>query len=138
MPAERDQLSIKSCPSFDDKLLSWLRSEGEYLDPDGNEISLKMLPAKNLSSLQVYDCVDFTTPALVDVIRFREDSHTTFQELEEVDSYKPRIDSLSIRGRGPALTPEAMDWFSSNEGSIDVTWETWDDEGEPHQLSLGV
>ena len=140
---EGSELTINSCPSFDDTFLSWLRSEGEYLDSEGNGTRLKMFPAKYLCSLHIHNCVHFTTPALVDVIRFRRDSRTAFQiaELDEVaDTDKPlyisSIYSLSVDGRGPAFTPDAMDWFHSNGGSIGVTWKIVDDEGEVHEFSL--
>ena len=124
---EGSQLEIHSCPSFDDALLFWLQSEGEYtrLDSEGNGISLKMFPAENLTSLYVKDCIDFTTPALVDVIRFRKDTYTAYFEFEEVDTDKPLyinpIYSLSVTGRGPMLTWEAENWFYSNRGQIGVT-----------------
>ena len=93
-----------------------------------------MFPAKYLDSLYVRSCVNFTTPALVDVIRFHKDSHTAFQVAElEVDTERPlctsSICSLSVRGRGPGLTPEAMNWFYTNEEDIGVRWHTEDDEG---------
>ena len=132
------RLTIRSCSSFDDALLSWLRSEGEYLVSEGNGIWLKMFPAKYLGSLHIHNCVNFTTPALMDVIRFRKDSRTTFQiaEHDEVAATdRPiYITSLSVNGRGPALTPEAMDWFNSNnEGSISVAWNIVDDGGKVHK-----
>ena len=44
------QLTIHSCPSFNDTFLSWLWLEGEYtyLDSEGSGMLLKMLPAENL------------------------------------------------------------------------------------------
>jgi hypothetical protein len=81
-----------------------------------------MFPAKYLNSLHVQDCVNFTTPALVDVIRFRKDSHTAFSELEEVDTDRPlyisSIDSMSVMEEVQMLTPEAMNWFHSNKGKL--------------------
>jgi hypothetical protein len=138
------RLEIHSCPSFNDTFLSWLRSEGEHtrLDSEGSEKFLKIFPAENLTSLHVEDCVDFTTPALVDVIRFRQDTRAAFLELEEVDTDRPLhtypIDSLSVTGRGPMLTVEAMNWFQSydNRGNISVTWHTEDDEGEGNGFLL--
>jgi hypothetical protein len=133
---EGSQLEIHSCPSFDDTLLSWLWSEGEYtrLDSEGKGISLKMFPAENLTSLHVEDCVDFMAPALVDAIRFRNDTYTAYLEFEEDDPDRPLyinpIYSLSVTGRGPMLTQEADTWFYSNRGHIGVTWHTEDDEGE--------
>ena len=135
---EGSRLTIHSCPSFNDTFLSWLQSEGEYtrLDSEGNGISLKMFPAEYLTSLHVEDCVDFTTPALVDVIQFRKDTNAAFLELEEVDTHRPLhtypINSLSVTGRGPMLTVEAINWFQSydNGGHISVSWHTEDDEGE--------
>ena len=139
---EGSNLTIHSCPSFDDTLLSWLRSEGEYLDSEGNGIRL-MFPAKNLCSLHIYNCVDFTSPALLDLIGFRKDSHTAFQVAElEVDTERPlyisSISSLSVRGRGPGLTPEAMNWFYANDEDIGTSWHTEDDDGELHVFSYNI
>ena len=112
------------------------------MDPEGNGKLLTIFPAESLTSLRVEDCVDFTTPALVDVIQFRHDTHAAFLELEEVDTDRPLytypIDSLSVTGRGPMLTVEAMNWFyfHSNRGNIRVTWHTQNDEGEDHGFLL--
>jgi hypothetical protein len=98
-----------------------------------------MFPAANLISLSIDTCVDFTTPALLDVIRFRKDTHTAFLELEEVDAeqlYISPISSLCVTGRSPMLTQEAMDWFNSNRGNISLAWHTEDDELEVHHFSL--
>ena len=77
---EGSKLTIHSCSSFDDTLLSWLRSEGEYihLDSEGNEILLKMFPARCLTSLDVHDCVDFTTRALVGAV-FQRHLHCEYR-----------------------------------------------------------
>jgi hypothetical protein len=143
---EGSELRIHSCPSFDDTLLSWLGSEGEYLDSEDNGIWLTqtMFPAKHLSSLHVHNCVNFTSPTLVDVIEFRKDAHTAFLVLDsDVITDRPlyisSIYSLSVH-RGPALTLEAMNWFyatSNEEDSIGVSWHTEDDEGEVHVFSCG-
>ena len=140
---EGSDLRILSCPSFDDTFLSWLRSEGEYLDSDGNGIRLKMFPAKFLGSLQVHNCVNFTTPALVDVIRFRADAHWHAAPTEPEDNmdrplFVSSIYSLIVDGRGPALTLDATTWFHTNEDDIGVIWHTEDDEGEVHVFSCGI
>ena len=141
---EGSNLTIRSCPSFDDTLLFWLRSEGVYLDSEGNGIRF-MFPAKYLCSLHIYNCIDFTSPALVDVIGFRKDAHTTFVELEAANTdglvlhtLTSSIYSLSVNERGPTLTQEGMDWFFTNEEDISVSWHTEDDEGEVHVFSCGI
>jgi len=84
------QLTIHSCPSFNDTFLSWLRSEGVYtrLDSEGKGISSKMFPAEYCDSLRVKDCIDFTASALVDFTRF-SNPPIAFLEPQEVDTDKP-------------------------------------------------
>ena len=102
------------------------------MDSDGNGMWSKMFPAKYLDSLYVRSCVNFTTPALVDVIRFRADAHWHTAPLAfEFNMDRPlfisSIYSLVVDRRGPALTQEAMDWFYNNKEDIDMIWHAEDD-----------
>jgi hypothetical protein len=135
---EGSQITIRSCPSFNDTFLLWLQSEGEYrrLNLEGNGILMKTFSAANLTSLCIENCVDFTIPALLDVIRFRRDTHTAFSVDTDTPPYISPIYSLSVTGRGPMLTQEAKNWFNGNRGNISVAWHTEDDEVEVHGFSL--
>ncbi|KDR70774.1 hypothetical protein GALMADRAFT_144269 [Galerina marginata CBS 339.88] len=136
-------LTTYSCPPFNDTFLSWLRSVQEYIriDTEGNRVSIKAYPAVNLSSLQIDDCVNFTAPALMEVVKFRSDNHAAYLELGKAGSDKSlntdSIDSVSVTGRGPPFTLEDMSLHWLYDKIEILTWNTEDDEGGEHWYQQG-
>ncbi|KDR70778.1 hypothetical protein GALMADRAFT_144273 [Galerina marginata CBS 339.88] len=139
---EGTSLSIQSCSSFDDTFLSWLSSVQEYIriDTEGNRVLIKAFPAENLTSLRITDCVNFTAPALMEVVKSRSDSHLELEEsgLDRPPYTSPR-DSLSVTGRGPPFTlgNVSLDWLYKKSDYIKVNWHTENDEEEEQWYANG-
>ncbi|KDR69184.1 hypothetical protein GALMADRAFT_256029 [Galerina marginata CBS 339.88] len=141
------ELTIRSCPSFNDSTISWLGSEVQYApyDADVDETKdpsdavlhyhLRFLdssqpfttfPAERMTLISIQDCSNFTPRILRDVIQHR----TTVVDAEvATGQQKLSVEALFVTGRGPILTPDDRIWFEECAAKLLVTWTTRNDEG---------
>lgn len=142
-------LTIDSCPSFNDTILSWLASD-EYPPISGYHDAspsmatnasdahnhtqhprepVKEFPAGCLTSLTIEKCDNFSAHAVRELIRLRDEAY-----LAEVatDRYcQLVIESLhvTVSKGGPMLTDEDRRWFEQDGESTIVYWMVQDDQG---------
>ncbi|KDR84545.1 hypothetical protein GALMADRAFT_237443 [Galerina marginata CBS 339.88] len=123
-------LTVDSCPSFNDSLLSWCQFSNDpviYNYETGNapHYGFKTgFPARSLNYLNIKDCSNFTPMALYNLIALRTDV-----ALEEESEEENLIVQLSVHGRVPVLSSEDMGWFREHGDYTQVRWRIENEQG---------
>ncbi|KDR66987.1 hypothetical protein GALMADRAFT_147433 [Galerina marginata CBS 339.88] len=136
-------LTIRSCPSFNDDLLQWLGREVEYTpfrllseepfkaEPivyftSSREEPLKTFPAESLTSLTIDNCENFSFEQLRRFAEVRLNASAQegidHHELnpERGDTVKGELRHLILCGRHPKFTRRDVEWI--NTGTITMSY----------------
>jgi len=109
-------LTIDSCPSFDDTLLSWITLSN-------------MVPPIYPTYLRIYNCDNFSPRVLREFLDVHSDASFAAL-LGGVDLY--------VRGRHPVLSDEDRRWFTQNAHKMGVDWEVIDDQGKVDSFKVSI
>lgn len=142
------ELTIHSCPSFNDTILSWLAFETEYLlrtqfheylvsVADSGDL-IKAFPAFRIRSLVINNCDNFSTHAIKELVRLRNEAHFTEIETRVIvdgfcsdseDERSPLEDlQVTVSRGGPVLTDEDERWFEQDKALATVCWMVQEDQ----------
>ncbi|KDR84530.1 hypothetical protein GALMADRAFT_237422 [Galerina marginata CBS 339.88] len=152
------ELRVRSCPSFNDVLLSWLSYEVEYtpLDPEVDATqacgifnyhqrllrsakAFKTFPSESLAVLTIDDCDNFSSRALRSCVEIRNQASADeklWYDPQRVGE-KAAIVDLYVDGRVPVLAEEDKAWFKANKNNTAVYWRAADGDGDTMRFIAG-
>lgn len=140
-----DEVTFRSCPSFNDTFLSWFALERKHvlLDLDFNDISASMTtsmnnahndsrryatscPAERSTTFTIDGCNNSSSHALKEFVRLRNE-----YAKESLLNYPKWVKILDVivDATGPVLRDEDRRWFEQNAENTTVHWKLRDDQG---------